>query len=63
MVALKIDIFANSFLMVSIDPGCEVCRKELNLQVKIPSSIATACPKRFVLTILRPDLVSIGSQY
>ena len=45
MVDLKIDTFANSFLMVSIEPGCEVCRKEFNLQVKRPSTIAAACPK------------------
>ena len=61
MVALNIDIFANSFLMVSIEPGREVCRKALNSQVNRPSAIAAASPKRICLTILQHGLVCIGT--
>ena len=63
IVALKIDKFANSFLMVSIDMCSEVFRKALNWKVKIPSAIASAFPKLFGLTILRPYLVCIGTSY
>ena len=61
MVALNIDTFANSFLMVSIEPVRDVCRKVFNWQVKRPSAIMAACKKRFGLTIFRPDLVCIGT--
>ena len=46
MVALNIDTFDNSFTMVPIEPGREVCRKALHLQVKIPSAIAVDFQKR-----------------
>ena len=45
MVALKFDTFDNSFVTVSIEPGHDVCRKALHLQVKKASDIADACPK------------------
>ena len=46
--------------MLSIEPGHEVCKKELHLQVKRLNAIVEACPKRFGLTIILPDLVCIG---
>ena len=46
--------------MVSIEPGREVFRKSLHLQVNRPSAIAAVCTKLFDLTIIRPDLVCIG---
>ena len=46
MFALNIDTFANLFLMVSIEPGHEFCRKALNLKLKRPSAIAAAFPKK-----------------
>ena len=54
MVALKFDTFANSFLMVSIEPGREFCRKAFDLKIKRPSAIADACPKRFGLKLFEP---------
>ena len=60
MVDLNIDTFASSFLMVSIEPGREVCRKSLHWQVNRLSAIVDACLKLFGLTIIRPDLVFIG---
>ena len=59
--ALKIDTFANEFLMVIIKPGREVYREALHLQVKRPSAITDACPKPFGLTILQHGLVFIGT--
>ena len=61
MVPLNIDTFDNSFLMVSIEPGFEVCRKALYWKVKRPSDIVAACMKLFGLTTLRPDLVFIDT--
>ena len=61
MVALKIDTFDNSFLMVSIEPSREICKKAMHWKVKRPSAIATACPKLFGLKIIPPDLVFIGT--
>ena len=52
MVALNIDTFANSYLMVYIGPGREVFRNVLHLQVNRPSAIVAACPKRFGLKII-----------
>ena len=63
MIALKIDKFSNSFLMVSIEPGGEVYREAFHLQVKRPSAIAAACPRRLGVTIVRPDLVCISKLY
>ena len=61
IVALKINTFADSFLMVFIEPSHEVCRKALHWQVKRPSAIADVCSKRFGLTIIRPYLACIGA--
>ena len=61
MVDLNIDTFANWFLMVSIEPGREVCRKALHWQVKRPITIAAFRPKRFGSTILLLDLACIGT--
>ena len=52
MVALKIDTFSNLFLMVSIEPGCEVCRKAFHRKFKISSAIENDCPERFGSTII-----------
>ena len=45
MVALKIITYNNSFLVDSIEPGQEGCRKSLYYQVKRPSDIVADCPK------------------
>ena len=47
--------------MVSIESGREVCKKELHWEVKIPSAIAAACPKRFGLTVFLPYQACIGT--
>ena len=60
MVALNIVKFANSFFIVSIEPGREVCRKALHWKFKIPSAIVYACQKRFGITIVLPNLVYTG---
>ena len=61
MVALENDTFAKLFLIVYIEPGCKDCCKALHWQVKRPSDIAAACPKRFGLKIIRLDIVYIGT--
>ena len=47
--------------MIYAESGHEVYKKVFHWQVKRPSDIAFYCPNRFGLTILWPDIVSMGT--